>query len=228
MSKPQDAAASVKASVFPASTKVSYKGTGYYRGAIEGSGDFEWNHDEKTGAYKLFLRSRFVVSGEFRSEGNTKDGMILPKRFEEVRAGRAPRATNFDHAAKKVSFSSITDVVDLPAGIQDAATIIMQISGVLASSGGELNVGQRFGYPIGRLNGVRFWSFEVAAVEELKTPLGQMQTYLIKRVGQELNERDVSLEFWLAPSLQGLPVRVVLKPNAETTVQLDIEKAEQQ
>jgi hypothetical protein len=151
----------------------------------------------------------------------------MPNRYEEQRTGKAPRATNFDYSRSKLSFSAVTDVLDLPAGTQDAATVIMQISGVLMSNGGQFKVGQRLSYPIGRLNGLRQWEFEVIGMEPLATPLGKLNTFHMKRVATELEERDVSIEFWLAPELQGLPVRIVLRPNKEAFIQLDVAKAEQ-
>ena len=68
----------------------------------------------------------------------------------------------------------------------------------------------------------------LAVVIELDTPAGPVHTLHVKPRRESRPGGDLTAEMWVAPSLQYLPVRLLIRQDAETFVDLLIERLPEQ
>jgi hypothetical protein len=216
------------ASLWPTSTLLAYDVVGDFRGNLNtGSAQLDWRRDGD--AYSSEMRTSVgIVRATWRSRGRLVGTQIEPERYEEQATGRPMVAVTIDRATRKLSFSAITEVLDKPEGVQDTATIFMQLVAQLSAEPGAFAPGRVFSYPVARPRGLRQWQFEVIGREPVKTALGEFNTWHLKRRVGPNDPRDISFQIWLAPQLQNLPVKVQMSLGAEDfTITMDITKAQQ-
>lgn len=215
-------------SIWPASTLVQYDVQGDFRGNINsGSSQLDWRRDGDQ--YTSEMRTSVgIVRATWRSRGRLVGTTIEPERYEEQATGRSTVAVTIDRAAKKVSFSAITDVLDKPEGVQDTATIFMQMVAQLSAEPGAFAPGRIFSYTVARPRGLRRWDFEVVGRDTVNTALGEFNAWYLKRKPRADEPRDIAFELWLAPQLQNLPVKVRMTLGAEDfSIVMNITKAQQ-
>jgi len=136
------------------------------------------------------------------SEGRVDASGLRPESFS-VRRGSdgAPRyAVRFDWAAQELTLGPISAPrkVALPLGTLDLLSFIFQLARApLAPGRLQLNITTG--------NKLENYTLIVGAEENIEVPLGTMRTVPVRQVrspGQE------SIEIWLAPERQYLPVRI--------------------
>jgi hypothetical protein len=212
---------------WPPSTRISYSLTGYFRGDLAGSGSLEWR---RSGAedrdYLLRLTFSSLVSTEYRSRGKINGIWLQPERYEE-QAPRGTTAVNFNRESGKLSFSSITDVTELPPNAQDTASTMMQVAHHLRVNSSQLREGYRVPVTVARPRGVDRWEFEVLGQEALSTPSGDLIAWHLKRTARK-PKGDIGVDIWVAPQLQHLPVRIRLQQSEDLFLDLLLARAEQQ
>jgi Protein of unknown function (DUF3108) len=214
---------------WPPSTKISYRLGGYYRGELNGSGSFEWVRDGLR-AYQLFLRVRSLVGIEYRSQGLIESNVLRPLRYEE-QLPRGVTAVSFNHDMNKVSFSRITDVIDMAPEMQDRASAIMQLVRLLTTDPERMRAvyerNERIKLNVANPTGADVWEFEVKGSEEVRTENANVQAWHLQRVPRKPNG-DLGVDLWLSPQIKGMPVRIKLTTSADTYLDLIMTKAEQQ
>jgi hypothetical protein len=215
------------ASSWPPSTRISYSLTGYFRGDLTGSGSLEWRRSGAEGRdYQLRLTFSSLVSTEYRSRGKINGIWLQPERYEE-QAPRGTTAVNFNRESGKLSFSSITDVTELPPNAQDTASTMMQVTHHLRVNSSQLREGYRMPVTVARPRGVDRWEFEVLGQETLSTPTGDLIAWHLKRAARK-PKGDIGVDIWVAPQLQHLPVRIRLQQSEDLFLDLLLARAEQQ
>jgi Protein of unknown function (DUF3108) len=214
---------------WPSSSKVSYNLSGYYRGDLHGSGAFEWLR-ESDNRYQLFLRVKSLVGIEYRSRGKLEGAVLKPERYEE-QLPRGVTSVSFNYDTSKVSFSRITDVIDMTPGIQDRASAIMSLVSVLARDARRIDDAQRSGelikVPVASPTGTDVWDFKVIALETVNAESGPVQAWHLQRLPRKPNG-DLGVDLWLSQALRGLPVRIKLTLSSDTYLDLTMTKAEQE
>ena len=75
---------------------------------------------------------------------------------------------------------------------------------------------------------VETWTYDVLGDETLATPAGAVPTLHLKPRREPRPGGDLTAEIWVAPSLQYLPVRILIRQDAETYIDLVIERLPQQ
>ena len=71
---------------------------------------------------------------------------------------------------------------------------------------------------------VQTWTYDVLQEEILYTPFGAVPAFHVKPRREPTPGGDLTAEMWIAPSLRYLPVRIVVRQDAETYVDLLIER----
>ncbi len=217
---------------WPPTTRISYDLSGNYRGDLHGSGSFEWIRDRESG-YQLSLSVKSLVGIEYRSRGSFDNDALRPIRYEE-QLPRGITAVSFDHVTNKVSFSRITDVVDMAPEMQDRASAIMQLVHVITANPRQLpalmDKGERIKLAVANPTGTDTWEFEIKGKEEVQTgepgkPV-KLGAWHLQRVPRKPNG-DLGVDLWLSEQLQGMPVRIKLTLSADTFLDLVMTKAEQ-
>ncbi len=231
------AAASVPAGAagfeWPPSTRLSYRLSGYFRGPVEGQARVEWlrsgqryqvHMDVGVGPSFAPLLSRRVSSeGEITAQG------LRPDRYdEETRALlRDPRRQRITMGADTVRLPGGTEL-PRPPGLQDSASQFVQLTWLFTTQPQRLQPGRSVDFPLALPRQVEVWTYDVLASTTLQTPAGPVEAVHVKPRREPRPGADLTAEVWFAPSLQYLPVRILIRQDAENFIDLLIERLPQQ
>jgi hypothetical protein len=234
---PPVAAASGAASgptfVWPEATRVTYKIEGFFRGPIYGQASVEWVR--KDDRYQVHVNASvgpsFAPLGSWRltSEGLITPAGLAPQRYENVNRllikTMAPRKIVFED--KEVILAN-GERVPRDEGVQDPASQFIQLAYSFILKPERLQVGKTIRLPLAILTRAETLAYDVLAEEVLDTPIGKVPTFHVKpRRLVEVNA-NLPADIWFAPGLQYLPVRIFVKVNEETYMDMLMDKAPQQ
>ncbi len=202
---------------WPLSTELDYRLTGDFRGAIYGDASVQWLRDGSH--YQVHLEAWIgpkiapLMSRRMSSDGEISPLGLVPRRFDEVTGGLAGGKRQstllFDTGGVRLANGRREPV---PDGTQDAASQFVQFTWLFLTgrqtAQGELLIQQPLALP----RNVHLWRYRVTGLEDVVTPLGTIAAW---HVDSDMDDTrgDMQAEFWLAPSLQYLPVRVRIWQN---------------
>jgi hypothetical protein len=219
---PELGAPPVAAPVFewPPSTRLSYRLTGDVRGPVEGLAQVEWlrsgtryqvHLDVGVGpSFAPFMSRRASSEGEITADG------LRPARFdEETRILlRDPRRVQVRMDADSVTLAG-GRVLARPEGLQDTASQFVQLTFLFTTDPSLLQPGQQLSLPLALPRRVLPWLYEVGEPEWLETPAGSVWATPVRPrpdvAGEAGRLGDLVPEAWFAPSLQYLPVRILIR-----------------
>ncbi|WP_280154553.1 DUF3108 domain-containing protein [Piscinibacter sp. XHJ-5] len=227
-----EAAASAPAFTWPGSTRLSYALTGNYRGEVHGSAQVEWVRVDLR--YQVHLDVTVgmsfapLLSRRMTSEGRLTPEGLVPERYDEdskVAFRERRRAT--------IRFEQ--GVVLMPdgrrregwPGVQDAASQFVQLTYIFTTQPQRLAAGQVIEVPLALPRNVDRWLYDVLEQETLYTPFGPVDAFPLKPRRIARAGGDLVAEVWFAPTLAYLPVRIRIRQDAETFVDLMIERKPQ-
>jgi hypothetical protein len=225
--------AALTAFAWPPSTRLSYLLTGHYKGPVEGQASVEWRLvgeryqvEVEVGIGPFFAP---IVSRVSQSEGLISNEGLAPRRYdEETRvAFRAPQRLGLALAPDSVRLPSGREL-PRPPGLQDTASQFVQMTWLFTTQPERLRAGELIRFPLALPRQVLEWTYEVAGAEELHTPLGVLATWHVRPRPPEGARGVLLVEFWVAPALQYLPVRVLIRQDEESFVDLQLRRAPQQ
>jgi hypothetical protein len=222
-------AASAVAFAWPASTRVSYVLTGNYRGEIHGTAQVEWirvgaryqvNLDVTVGLpFAPLLTRRMTSEGQLTPEG------LVPERYDEDShlAFQEHRRATIRFDAQGILLPRGQWRERMP-GVQDAASQFPQLTYLFTTNPQRLAAGQVIDMPLALPRHVEHWLYDVLEEEVIATPFGGVPAVHLqpRRVAQRGG--DLTAEMWIAPSLAYLPVRIRIRQDAETFIDLVIKR----
>jgi hypothetical protein len=194
----------VTAMALPGSAELKYKATGFAKGLnYQASTELAWYHDGTSYNTRMTMSAFLIGSLIWSSAGQVTPEGLAPTRFSEKR--RSEVAAHFDPEKAQVTFSANTPTAPWVKGIQDRATVFMQLAGMLAGNPGAFPPGSSISlYTVGPRSAA-LWTFAVGPAEVVELPAGEMLA--VKLTRKPRDEYDNKVELWLAPSLGYLPVR---------------------
>jgi len=217
---------------WPLSTRIDYSLSGYYRGEITGSSRVEWLRD---GAhYQMHLdlvvglESAPLLSRSMSSDGHLGAQGIEPKRYDEttkVLFGEPHLATvRFEPGRVQLADGHFEPVA---AGAQDAASQFVQLTWLFLTGRKALQTGVSVDIPLALARRVYPWRYTVLGEEMLNTRYGVLDTWHLKpaRTDQAMLSNDLTAEVWIAPALQYLPVRILIRQSGDNFVDMLIRSA---
>ncbi|MDQ2779555.1 MAG: DUF3108 domain-containing protein, partial [Pseudomonadota bacterium] len=227
------AAADNPAFEWPPSTRLDYKLTGNYRGPVEGQAQVEWLRQGQR--YQVFMDLSIgpafapLFSRRVSSEGLIGAEGLHPQRYDEVTTAVfiAPRRKRIDLADDLIHLPE-RDAVPRPAGVQDSASQFVQLTWLFTTRPALLRAGSHVTIPLALPRRVEPWIYDVLETETLPTPAGPVEAVHVKPRREANPGHDPTAEVWVAPSLQYLPVRILIRQDAETYLDLVIERLPQQ
>lgn len=218
---------------WPPSTRLSYSLSGYYQGEVLGQAQVEWlrqgvryqvHLDVSVGpAFAPLLSRRMSSEGELGPEG------LHPRLYQEETRQllREPRRRSIRFEPTRVLLPG-NKVREPWAGMQDSASQFVQLSYLFTLRPELLRAGQTLEVPLALPSNTDRWVYEVLGQEELATPLGPINTFHVRPRRETRPGGDLVAEMWFAPSLQYLPVRIKIRQDAQTFVDLQLERPPQQ
>jgi len=220
--------------VWPGSTRLSYVLTGNFRGEINGNAQVEW---VRVGSrYQVHLDVLVglpiapLITRRMSSEGDiTADG-LAPQRYDEDTKimFRDRRRLTMRFEPDAIVMANGQRQQTLP-GVQDPASQFVQLSYLFSVKPELLVVGGAVEVPLALARKVDRWTYDVAAQEALSTPFGAVDTFHLKprRAMPSAASNELTAEMWIAPSLQYLPARIRIRQDADTYIDLLIERKPQ-
>jgi hypothetical protein len=223
------AASAPAAFEWPPSTRMSYSLRGNYRGEVVGSAQVEWVREGSR--YQVHLdvwigaQAAPLVGRRMTSDGELGEQGLSPRRYdEETRAlFRELRRRTILFEADRVLLPNGKQA-QRPPGMQDAASQFVQLTWLFTTQPQLLRVGQRIELPLALPTNVDLWSYEVVEEVSLPTPFGAVQAFHLRPRRELRPNRDLVADAWFAPSLQYLPVRLLIRQDPETFVDLMIDR----
>ena len=218
---------------WPPSTRLTYRLTGNYRGPVEGQARVEWL---RSGArYQVHMELSVgpafapLVSRHITSEGEITEQGLRPRRYdEETRAVlREPRRQTIYFDAEHVRLPSGREL-PRPEGVQDSASQFVQPTWLFTLQPQLLEPGHSIDLPLALPRQVELWTYDMLAAETLATPVGPVDAVHVKPRREARAGGDLTAEIWVAPALQYLPVRILIRQDAESYVDLLLEQLPQQ
>jgi len=224
---------------WPPSTRLSYRVSGNYRGPVEGQARVEWLRSGSR--YQVHMEIGIgpafapLLSRRVSSEGEVTAQGLQPRRYdEETRALLLePRRLKVELADDSVRLAN-GNLVPRPPGVQDSASQFVQLTWLFTTQPQLLQVGQSVDLPLALPRRVQVWTYDVQAEVLLDTPVGPVRTWHVKprRMAGEGagggGGGDLTAEVWFAPSLQYLPVRIMIRQEGDNFIDLLIERLPQQ
>lgn len=186
-----------------ASAQMSYQITGRFKGlTYHAQSELLWRNNGLN--YETVMTiSALIGSRSMSSQGLLSAEGLAPTRFADK--GSSEVAAHFEPDKGQISFSANTPPVPWVKGVQDRASILIQLGALLAGSPGAFPAGASITlYTVGPRSADN-WTFRVESQETLNLPFGELATLKLSR--QLRHDNDKKLELWYAPSLGYLPVR---------------------
>ncbi len=230
---PASGAAASSSFEWPPSTRLSYTLTGDFRGPVQGQAQVEWLRSASR--YQVHLDLSVgpsfapLLSRRITSEGEITATGLQPRRYEEQTqvALRNPRRLTIWLDADRVRLPGGAEG-PRPTGVQDSASQFVQMTWLFTTQPQLLQKGVTIEMPLALPRRVEAWFYEVMDTETLLTPAGAVEAVHVKPRREARAGGELTAEFWVAPSLQYLPVRILIRQDAANYVDLLIERLPQQ
>lgn len=215
---------------WPASTRIRYTLTGQFRGEVHGRAEVQWvrQGDRYQVHLEAFIGPGFAPLGSRRmsSSGRTSARGLQPQQYEqETRMmWTEPRRLEMRFEADAVTLANGRRV-PRPAGsddMQDTASQFVQLVWLFRSQPERLAVGQRIDLQLAFPRRLVRWAYDVVGRIEVATPYGPVEAFHLKPP-QDATGGDWTTEMWFAPALQHLPVRLLIRQDPQTFVDLQMD-----
>lgn len=229
-SAPASAAVPAFVKDWPADTQLRYALGGNFRGELHGDARVLWQHEGARYQASVQLDVGLLLSMNLTSQGRITPQGLAPAVYEEqVRQRR--RSLRLEGEDIRLNSG---ERVPRPAGVQDAASQFVELSHQLATGRVRAEPGARIQLWLARPGGVDEWAYDVVGEETLQLPqLGAVRAIHLKprplaKAGDAAQPgKGIVAEIWFAPTLQYLPVRILLTQGEGTFVDLLVKTIEQ-
>lgn len=189
----------------PASTRLDYAVTGRIKGiGYNAEGQLDWTLADGRYSARMEMKVFLLGSRVQTSTGRVGPAGLSPERFAD--RSRSEKAAHFDAEQNRIRFSNNAPDAVLQPGAQDRLSLFLQIAGLLQARPQAYASGQTIEMQVAGTGDADIWRFEVGDEVTLPLPAGEVRARLLKRLPRK--EFDSTVEIWLAPGLQHLPVRL--------------------
>lgn len=232
-SAPPSAPSSAPSFEWPPSTRLSYTLVGDYRGPVQGKARVEWLRSGNR--YQVHLDVRVgadfapLMSRRMSSDGLLTEAGLKPLRYDEetrVLLREVRRQTIF-FEPERILLPRGGAQPTVP-GVQDTASQFVQLSWMFTLQPQLLRAGQTVEVPLALTRRVDRWVYDVVGEEVLDLPVGPVKAWYLKPRLQSKTSSDLAVETWFAPSLQYLPVRIRIRQDEASFIDLTLERLPQQ
>jgi hypothetical protein len=209
---------------WPLSTRLSYRLLGNFRGEVQGDAQVEWlregRHYQMHLDVVIGLSFAPLIRRSMSSDGELTPEGIAPRRYDED-----TKVLFRDRALMSVQF--LDDQVRLATGevafarrgTQDSVSQFVQLTWLFLTGREILQPGLIVDLPLALPRKLHHWRYEVLGEETLYTPMGALSAWHL-RPQNPAGPGTLSAEVWLAPTLQYLPVRIRIKQDEDTYIDL--------
>jgi hypothetical protein len=158
------------------------------------------------------------------SDGVLSDRGLRPRHYdEETRVAFSRRRTAIRFEDNRIVLGNGAER-PLPKGVQDSASQFVQMSFIFTLDPTMLKPGTVITLPVALPRRVDNWIYDVMTEETLFTSVGPIKAFHVKPRRESPRPGELTAQAWFAPSLQYLPVRILIHQDADTYVDLLLSK----
>ena len=191
----------------PAAARLHYQVTAAVRQIrLQGEGELLWRHDGTSYDAQLVITSPLLPSRIQHSTGLITAEGLAPLRFSDK--ARSEEAAHFLRDQGKVTFSNNRPDAALVAGTQDRLSVMLQLGAMVGGAPAKFPAGTVISVPTASTREAEPWLFTVEGEETLELPGGKVAA--LKLIRNPRREFDQTVELWLAPAMDYVPVRLRL------------------
>ena len=194
---------------WPASTRLVYKLVGDYRGPFEGNATVEWLRRADRYQVRIEVSAALIFTRRMISDGVLSTVGLRPERYDEETDApfSATRRQTVRFGPGSIELANGTPTGTVP-GVQDPASQLVQITWRMLTQPELAQPGQVLELPLALPRRMGQWTYDVTGFQSVELPFGATETlHLTPRTGNGRGD-EITMEVWLAPSLQYLPVRI--------------------
>ncbi len=221
---------------WPPSTRLTYVLSGTAKGGpVEGQATVEWLRSGNR--YQVFMEASVgpsfapLMTRRDSSEGEITAEGLSPSRYQQETKVvlQKPRRQTIFLDADRIRFPNGTEA-PRPSGVQDSVSQFVHLTWLFTTNPDWLVAGRSIELPLALPRQVSPWTYDVVGAQTQYTlTAGPVETMHVKpRRESKGTGGDLTVELWVAPTLQYLPVRIVIRQDAETYIDLLLEKLPQQ
>lgn len=218
---------------WPPSTRLRYALVGHWRGPLEGRAQVEWLREGERYQVHLdiVIGAPFapLITRQMSSDGRLGADGLRPERYDERTRvlWRAPLVQTVHVEGPQVRLASGRSVAR-PPGLQDAVSQFVQLAWQFTREPWRLVPGQVVTLPLALPRRIGLWHYDVRDVETIDTPAGPVQALRLEPRARARGGADLIPEVWYAPALQYLPVRILVRHDDESFVDMTIDRLPEQ
>ena len=210
--------------IWPDDTRLTYRLSGNYRGALHGDAQVLWQRQGDQYQSRIEVNIGWLLSMSMTSQGSITPPGLFPRVYEELVRSRRRSIVLDEHSIVLPNGNQVAR----PQGVQDTISQFVELAWQFNTGQTALQVGHSFDVWLARPGGVDLWTYDVPEEVTVPTPrLGPVQAFHIKPRPPGSPRGTIMVEMWFAPSLQYLPVRVRLNLDEQNYVDLIVDKIEQ-
>lgn len=170
-----------------------------------------------------------LVTRQMSSDGMLGPDGLVPRRYDERTkvAFRDARIASLQFDGAEVQLANGSRVPQ-PQGVQDTVSQFVQLTWRFTLKPELLRPGQVLEVPLALPRRVETWTYDVRESESLLTPAGPVEAVRVQPRREARSGGDLVAEMWFAPTLQYLPVRIVIRLDAETFIDLLVDRLPEQ
>ena len=211
---------------WPPSTRLTYTLTGLYRnGPLYGKASVEWRRSGLHYQVQFDIHVSPFFDQHMFSDGQITDQGLSPRHYDESFEVplMAPRVRRIDFSEDEVTLANGNRVVKLPQ-TQDGASQFVQFVWMFAQRPELLRPGNIVDIPLALNNNLRRWHYQVAGVEAQSFNFGQIDAVHLRPVlDGPRRPNEYPFEIWTAPTLQYLPVRILVPIDDKNYADLSLD-----
>lgn len=206
---------------WPPSTQLLYSMEGQYRGPIQGEAEVDWLHQDERYQVRLEVRVPPLFTRRMLSDGVLGPDGLVPLRYDQETqvALQATRRETVRFEGDEVQLANGRTDLRRP-GMQDIASQFVQMTWVFLTRPDRLQLGQTVDFPLALTRRVGSWSYEVRERVSVPLPFGEIDAFHLVPRKDLTRPGELSVETWVAPGLLYLPVRIVIRQDADNYLDL--------
>jgi hypothetical protein len=164
-----------------------------------------------------------LMARRVSSQGVLTEHGLSPRQFDaEQRIGFSSRRWSIRFDPDRIVLAD-SSVVQSAVGAQDEASQFVQLTWLFTTQPRQLQAGGSVEFPLALPRHVERWVYDVVGEQTLQLPFGPVSTMHLKprRPGRPGN---LTAQMWIAPTLQYLPVRILIHQDEQNFVDLILAK----
>ncbi|MFL6699941.1 MAG: DUF3108 domain-containing protein [Vitreoscilla sp.] len=200
---------------WPPATRLTYTLTGEHGLGrhIYGKSTVEWRREGSRYQVQFDVHVSPLIDQHMASDGTLGPDGLSPRHYDESFSFlfATPRARRIEFGDDEVTLDNGRRVIKLPQ-TQDGASQFVQFVWMFYNHPDWLEPGHVVQIPLALPNNLRRWNYQVLGTELLTLPFGTLAAVHLKPLlDGPRRPNEYPFDIWTAPSLQYLPVQILVK-----------------